>query len=870
VSTAGTAETAAELHERALAENESGRHATARRLLHRALRLDPAPERRAHILISLAYHEAERHSLESGIELLAQADAVPGLPRRLRGLVASQRGLLYLRAARMAEATAELTVALRLVDDSQPQDVCRALLNRGIAAMSLGRPAAAKDDLTRCAALARRTGLDLLAAKASHNLAYLLMLGGDLPRAIREMDTVAPSLAAESPASAAVYYVDRAQVMLAAALLHEADDDLARAVSLLADARRPQDRAEAELARARVALLDERWADAHRLAGQAHRRFARRGATGWALLAAHARVAAEAASAGRSAKLRGAGRGGRAAAAEAAELAALLEKAGLDDEARRARLTAVLASLRTSDGPDRAADLAGTALGLRRDDPIATRLQARTARAGLAQARGDGAAADRERRAALVDLHRYQASFGSLDLQTSVAGHGRRLADEGLAGALAGGRPATVFQWAQRARALSARLPPVLPPADPDAAALLEELRHARAEMRADGPVDPRLRARCTRLEQQIRRRSWYAPGPGTVTAPEPLSRLRDALAPHGGSFVAHLLSGGRLYALVATAGRAVVRPLGTAAPALEAQERLRHDLDALAIDALPAALRASVRASARSALRRLESLVWQPIRDAVSTGPVLLAPSAGLATVPWPLLPALRGVPVTVVASVSAWLAAREPAGGEAGDRVRLPATATVALAAGPAVARAPAEIAAVASVWASSPGSGTTGGGASRPGPASSTVVTTAGAVRAAAGDADLLHVAAHGRHEPDNPLLSHLDLADGPLFGYELERLARMPRHIVLSACELGLVRARPGDETLGMTAALLHAGAGSVVAGVARVGDAAAHRVAVAHHAGLRAGRAPAEALAGALAAMDAEEDQPALVCFGAGW
>jgi hypothetical protein len=350
-------------------------------------------------------------------------------------------------------------------------------------------------------------------------------------------------------------------------------------------------------------------------------------------------------------------------------------------------------------------------------------------------------------------------------------------------------------------------------------------------------------------------------PGPGTVTAPEPLSRLREALEPDAGGFVAHLLSGGRLYALVATAQRASVRPLGTAAPALEARERLRHDLDALAIDALPAPLRASVRASARSALHRLDSLVWQPVRDVVGDGPVLLAPSAGLATVPWPLLPALRGRPVAVVASVSAWLAGRDTAGGGA----RLPVAPAVALAAGPSVARAPAEIAAVRTVWSAgarpSASSATSG---------PSTVVSTAADVRAAAAAADLLHVAAHGRHEPDNPLLSHLDLIDGPLFGYELERLARMPRHIVLSACELGLVRARPGDETLGMTAALLHAGAGSVVAGVARVGDAAAHRVAVAHHTGLRAARRPAEALADALAAVPPDEDPPALVCFGTGW
>jgi hypothetical protein len=275
----------------------------------------------------------------------------------------------------------------------------------------------------------------------------------------------------------------------------------------------------------------------------------------------------------------------------------------------------------------------------------------------------------------------------------------------------------------------------------------------------------------------------------------------------------------------------------------VEVQQRLRHDLDALAITGLPEQIRASVRAASRSALRRLDTLLWQPIRDAVGDGPLLLAPSARLATVAWPLLPALRGRPVTVVASVSAWLAAR--------DRVPLPEAPSVALAAGPAVPRADEEVRSVAKVWD----------------PLPSTMVTTAGAVRAAAATADVLHVAAHGRHEPDNPLLSHLDLADGPLFGYELERLPRLPRHIVLSACELGLSGSRPGDETLGMTAALLHAGAGSVVAGVARVGDAAARQVAPAHHAGLRAGHSPARALA---AALDAVEDPPPLVCFGAGW
>jgi hypothetical protein len=54
----------------------------------------------------------------------------------------------------------------------------------------------------------------------------------------------------------------------------------------------------------------------------------------------------------------------------------------------------------------------------------------------------------------------------------------------------------------------------------------------------------------------------------------------------------------------------------------------------------------------------------------------------------------------------------------------------------------------------------------------------------------------------------------------------------------------------------------------VAGVARIADDVACRVAAAHHAGLRQRRPPAAALATALAEADGA---PApLVCFGAGW
>ena len=69
-------------------------------------------------------------------------------------------------------------------------------------------------------------------------------------------------------------------------------------------------------------------------------------------------------------------------------------------------------------------------------------------------------------RAGLSELHAWQSSFGSLDLQSGVVGHGRQLAVDGLRMAVADGRPEVLFEWSERARALASRIIPVRPPAD--------------------------------------------------------------------------------------------------------------------------------------------------------------------------------------------------------------------------------------------------------------------------------------------------------------------------------------------------------------------------------------------------------------------
>jgi CHAT domain-containing protein len=167
----------------------------------------------------------------------------------------------------------------------------------------------------------------------------------------------------------------------------------------------------------------------------------------------------------------------------------------------------------------------------------------------------------------------------------------------------------------------------------------------------------------------------------------------------------------------------------------------------------------------------------------------------------------------------------------------------------AGPGLARAADEADAVAGAWAAS----RIEGGAA-----------TGAAFAAAMARARIAHVAAHGVHQTENPLFSSVRLADGPLFAHELDRTARTPEHVVLSACELGLATVRPGDEALGLTSVLLHRGTRSVVAGVARVGDELAAEAMADYHRRLRAGQDAAASLA---ATMERHPFLP-FVCFGA--
>jgi CHAT domain-containing protein len=134
------------------------------------------------------------------------------------------------------------------------------------------------------------------------------------------------------------------------------------------------------------------------------------------------------------------------------------------------------------------------------------------------------------------------------------------------------------------------------------------------------------------------------------------------------------------------------------------------------------------------------------------------------------------------------------------------------------------------------------------------------TVGAVLAAAPDAGLLHVAAHGRLRTDNPLFSSLVLADGPLTGYDLESLESVPHTVILSACSSGAGHATVAEETLGLSWTLMGLGATSVVAPLLPVPDTATRDLMVGLHRRMAGGVAAADALA----AATRDDDDPVAV------
>jgi tetratricopeptide (TPR) repeat protein len=787
----------------------------------------------ARIWISIALNEAEVRSLSRGLTALgtAQIHAVAADDSSVTVLLHCQRGLIQMRGGSLAEAVSSFDAAVELIEYAEPRDQSSIMLNRGTASLLRGRLKAARPDLQRAAAIARRAGLVVGEFKALHNLAYLEFLAGDLPTALRLMDEAGE---VDAPVSRGVWLLDRARVLAEAGLVREADSSLGAASEVFRADGLAQDLGEAELERARCSLLAGDPVLARQYAARARDRFRRRGNDRWRrtgeLILLYADLAA--------------GRPGTRLVGPAMRLHAEFERDGLRVPARTAALIAAEAHL-SAGRPEAAAEVLGALGRTSRRDPITSRLQYGYVRARLDLARGQRARASRRVRSAMSELAAYQASFGSIDLATAAAIHGRRLVALDIGTALAHGRADEVFQAAEHVRAVISRLSPVRPPEDEQTADLLAQLRRVVEALRgaqADQVATTQLLDQRADLEAQIAARSWGRLGRREIRRAVTLAELSGAL--HDTVLVSYLRTGGTLHAVVVTSVGPTLFALGPVKAADELVHRVRADLNVLALPLLPAALQRTVVTSLQRSMNILDAMLLEPL--GLNSQHVVIVPTGVLAQLPWGELPSLRAVAVTVAPSATAWRAADTP-----GPL----ASAGVVAVAGPDLDRAEDEARQIGRIW---PGAQVLAGSAA-----------TGRTVRQSMPECGILHLAAHGVHQTENPLFSSLRLVDGPLFAHELDQTANPPEHVVLSACELGLATVRPGDEPLGLTSVLLHLGTRSVVAGVARVGDDVAAETMIAYHARLATGEDSATALARAVS--EAPGDRPApFVCFGSSW
>lgn len=817
---------AEELHEQAKRAVNSGAFARGIRLLDKADAASHDPNLTARIDLTRAYADAETGHASTGI------DRCTGLLERdlddeTRGLIWAQLGLLRMRSGDGNAAMPAFREALDLLPTDHPE-MGLVFLNRGNVHLQRGEVGEAVADFTRARDEFGRSGQELQQAKAEHNLGYARLLTGDLVGAIQVIDEAAPVLSPLSPAYRATVEQDRAEVLTAAGRPREAIRALDTAATAYGSRRLRTFQAECELTLAWT-LLREEPARARVVARRAARRFRTQASPARALNADAAALVAEISAGAHTpsvldrvdllvADLRHQGN---------ARDATILELQG----ARVSVVRGDLAGARTRLG------------GVRIDaaSPVTTRLLWREVRAELAQGRGDGRNARQHVRAGLAELHAWQSSFGSLDLQSTLVGHGRDLASRGLLLALDHGDPTLVFEWSERARALVGRVTPVRPPADEQVSRDLTELRLLQGEQPGRRTAEAR---RVEELRQRVRQRRWYGEGAGTVGEPVELAELQAVLKADDAALVAHVVVDDRVTVLVVTPDATRVLELGKLGP-------LRDRLDALTADLTMAAAHRSdalalpLRAALRARLSVVADQLVAPYAEIVGDRRVVLTPSGALAGTPWSLLPGFVGRPLTIPPSATRWLELR--GSGHAHPR-------RVGLVAGPNVARGKEEVTRAAAAWS----------GAAR------VLIgeeATASRVAELAAQVDVLHLAGHGRHTGENPLFSAVELADGPWFGYDIDLLPSTPETVVLSACELGRVSVRSGEESIGMSAAWLHAGARTVLSSPVLIADDIACETLARWHALVARGSAPADALAAVSATA---EDVVPLLSFGAGW
>ncbi|WP_309110544.1 CHAT domain-containing tetratricopeptide repeat protein [Saccharothrix sp.] len=765
--------------------------------------------------MKMAFVLAQRGSTRSALREIDAAISV--LTGQAGAKARAQRGAILYHIGRLDEAFADYQAAvpaLRRAGDRL--GVQRTIVNRGLLQAERRDFEAARRDLAEADAIAR----DLAVGIITGNIGYVAGLRGDVPAALAAFEEAERIIDRQGGQVAAVLQ-DRAALLLSVGLMTEARHAAERAVEAFRRYGRKLKVPEMQLLLAQVALSERTGRPPPRTPGPRCAHSVVRGGRGGSRCRACLLQATL-----------GAGAPDRVAAGEVDATVAVLAASGRPLAAVQARLDAArLAELRGR--PEAAARYLAEAARVRRRGPATLRARGWYAEALARRSAGDVVGALRAARNGLRVLDEHHAAPAASDLRAYSAAHRADLVDVGLRIALTG-RPAGVFEWAERGRASRFLVRPVRPPDDPRLAALLPRLRATTAELeraRAEGRQTGGLVRRQVELERRIRDRSRLLRVERSDRVPAPV-RVRELSAALGDRLlVEYVQVDDRLLALSLVDGRLRRHDLASAAEVAGLLERVPFALRRLAGGT-------SARASAllRDVAARLDALLL----PFPAGRPLVVVPTGVLHSLPWSVLPSCAGRPVAVSPSAALWHRAA----------TRPPSAREVVVAGGPGLPGAREEAEAVAAIH---------GRAALVDGEA------TVEAVPAALETAGTAHLAAHGVLAPDNPLFSALLLHDGRLNVHDVQRLKRVPDTVVLAACDVGRSVVVFGDELLGLSATFIERGTARVIASVVPIPDTETKPLMTAVHRHLAAGASPAQALAEA----HLEVGPSGFVCIGAG-
>ncbi len=718
------------------------------------------------------------------------------------GRIIAQRALLFHHLGRFDDAVAEGSRALPFLRGaSDVLGECRSLVNRGISHLATGALNSARADLIDCLALAASIDQQFIVAGVAHALGAVALREGSIPAALAHYEDARRQyeLLGNPARMMAILESDFSEAYSLCGLSSEALSAAKRALDLAGQSGNAVHESEALLRLAVASNQANRPEEAVRHATLAAVTFRESGRVAWAGLAELRAVQARL-------------RHGTIAETVGVDLAtverliSVLEHDGWHDEAIESTLVAAeLAAI--AGQPDRAREYLGAVDWSRRVSSL-TSATGYYVEAVLRREAGDLTGFTTALHNGIRHAATFQRLFGATELRVQASTVSDRLTSLGVLVALDQKDPEAALRWSEERRAASLRSKALDSPISAEIAAHLVELRSLSTQRRQLAGSDQQgaatAHAAIAAKEGEIVRLSRTAAG-GKMLNDEPvnLGQLRKALG--GRTLISFFESSDVIHACVVNGSSIRLAQIGNREEVNKEATYLRSGIHRLFGSEGDASAIESASAAIDLAAGQLDKVLFGALHPLGSaSGEVIVVLSKTLQGVPLGLLPSFGRNDHVVAPSTTAWWAAHRA------SRSRRESEG-VGVAVGPDMPFGKNDFAAVRLAFPIVSSS-------------SASPCTSRQALELLA-SCDHVHIAAHGTFRRDNPLFSSLRFTDGPVSIFDLQQLPKVPRTLVLAACDAASVQATGIGEVVGTAMALLGQGVCSIVAPSAAVPDAA---------------------------------------------